>query len=204
VRSCHQRTDAKRAELDHFLLLIATMLVPFPHRYSATLSRTFASRVQMDAPPRLVLTGGPSPELASDVNARSPEHMLLSSLGLSMLTTFEAFAARDRIKVMGWNAKVSGTVEQTPEGRMFTSIVLELDIELEGNLDRLETTLEDTKQYCLVLNSMRVPVVIETTVRTPDEIVEDVPHSYDLRQLTPRDSRRDASRWESLEQCQVS
>jgi hypothetical protein len=51
---------------------------------------------------------------------------------------------------------------------------------------------------------MRVPVVIETTVRTPDEVVEDVPHSYDLRQLAPRDSRRDASRWDSIEQCQAS
>jgi organic hydroperoxide reductase OsmC/OhrA len=158
----------------------------------------------MEGATRLVLTGGPSPELAGDVNARSAEHMLLSSLGLSMLTTFEAFAARDRIGVLGWDAKVSGTVEQTPEGRMFTSIVLELDIELEGNLDRLETTLEDTKQCCLVLNSMRVPVVIETTVRTPDEIVDDVPHSYDLRQLAPRDSRREASRWDSLEQRQAS
>ena len=125
--------------------------------------------------------------------------MLLSSLGLSMLTTFETFAARDHIDVLGWDAKVSGTVEQTPEGRMFTSIVLELDMELDGNVDMLETSLEHAKQDCLVLNSLRVPVVIETTVRTPAEIVEDVPHSFDLRQLTPRDRRRDASRWDAVE-----
>src|SRR5262245_57065822 len=73
------------------------MPVPFPHRYSASLSRTFASR----------------PELDGDADARSPEHMLLSSLGLCMLTTFEAFATRDGIDIHMWSAKASGTVEPT-------------------------------------------------------------------------------------------
>jgi organic hydroperoxide reductase OsmC/OhrA len=146
------------------------MPVPFPHRYSASLSRTFASRARMEAPPRPAVYGGPSPELDGDVNAWSPEHMLLSSLGLCMLTTFEAFAARDGIEVHAWNAKASGTVERTPEGLSFTSIVLELDMTLSGNVDRVEATLEDAKQYCLVLNSLRIPVVIETEVHTPDEL----------------------------------
>jgi organic hydroperoxide reductase OsmC/OhrA len=143
------------------------MPAPFPHQYSASISRTFASRARMEAPPRPALHGAPSPELDGDVNAWSPEHMLLSSLGLCMLTTFEAFAARDGIEVITWNAKMNGTVEQTPEGRMFTSIVLELDIEIAGNVDQFEATLEDAKRYCLVHNALRVPVVIEAAVRTP-------------------------------------
>jgi hypothetical protein len=51
---------------------------------------------------------------------------------------------------------------------MFTSIILSLDIAITGNVDEVETTIEDAKQYCLVLNSLRVPVVIETQVRTPE------------------------------------
>jgi organic hydroperoxide reductase OsmC/OhrA len=143
------------------------MLAPFPHRYSASLCRTFASRARIEAPPRPVLHGGPSPELDGDVDAWSPEHMLLSSLGLCMLTTFEAFAARDRIELLAWRAQVHGTVEQTPEGPNFTSIVLELDIDITGNVDQFEDTLEDAKRYCLVQNALRVPVVVETVVRTP-------------------------------------
>jgi len=105
------------------------MLAPFPHRYCASLCRTFASRARIEAPPRPPLHGGPSPELDGDVDAWSPEHMLLSSLGLCMLTTFEAFAARDGIELLAWCARVHGTVEQTPEGPTFTSIVLELDVD---------------------------------------------------------------------------
>lgn len=143
------------------------MPVPFPHRYSATISRTFASRAKVEAPPRPALSGGPSTELDGDAAAWSPEHLLLSSLGLSMLTTFEAFAARDGIEVIEWSANVNGIVERSPEGLMFSSIVLCLDMELTGNVGEIERTIEDAKQYCLVLNSLRVPVVIETSIRTP-------------------------------------
>lgn len=143
------------------------MPVPFPHRYSATISRTFASRARVEAPPRPSLNGGPSSELDGDASAWAPEHLLLSSLGLCMLTTFEAFAARDGIEVLAWSATVNGTVERSPEGLMFSSIVLCIDLELAGQVGAIDTTIEDTKAYCLVLNSLRVPVVIETTIRTP-------------------------------------
>ena len=95
---------------------------------------------------------------------------MLSSLGLCMLTTFEAFAARDGIEVITWNATVNGSVERSPEGLQFTSIVLGLDMDLRGDVANVEKTLEDAKQYCLVLNSLRVPVVVETTIRTPEHV----------------------------------
>jgi len=85
-----------------------------------------------------------------------------------MLTTFEAFAARDGIELLSWNAHTRGTVDRTPEGLMFTSIVLVIDMEISGNVDKLDRTMEDAKQYCLVLNSLRVPVVVEAEVRTPN------------------------------------
>jgi organic hydroperoxide reductase OsmC/OhrA len=145
------------------------MPAPFPHVYSATVNRTFPSRGRVDAPPRPYLDCGPSRQLDGDTAAWSPEHLVLSSLGMCMLTTFEAFAARDGIELLAWNARVRGTVDRTPEGLMFTSIVLGLDMEITGHVDRVERTLEDAKQYCLVLNSLRVPVVIEAEIRTPNK-----------------------------------
>jgi len=203
---CERVAGAQRgaSKLDHFVLFHRCMPVPFPHRHSATLSRSFASRVMIEAPPRPTLHGGPSPERDGD-DARSPEHMLLCSLGLCMLTTFEAFAVRDGIEVLAWDAKVGGTVEQTPEGRMFTSIVLELDMELDGNIDMLEPALEDAKRCCLVLNSLRVPVVIETTLRTPGDVLDNMPRPHPSASPAPREAaRREAGRRESRELCQAS
>lgn len=86
-----------------------------------------------------------------------------------MLTTFEAFAARDGIELLEWDACANGTVERTPDGLMFTSIVLSIEIAIRGDVDKVEATLDDAKQYCLVLNSLRVPVVIEAQIRTPEQ-----------------------------------
>jgi organic hydroperoxide reductase OsmC/OhrA len=144
------------------------MPAPFPHQYSASIRRTFASRARVEAPPRASLHGGPSSAFDGDVSSWSPEHLVLSALGLCMLTTFEAFAARDGIELLDWDARADGTVERTPEGLMFTSIVLSIDMAITGDLDRVETTLDDAKQYCLVLNSLRVPVVVEANIRTPE------------------------------------
>lgn len=143
---------------------------PLPHRYSASLSRTFASHARMAGVPSVLLAGRAASELEGDAHARSPEHMLLSSLGLCMLATFEVFAARDGIELLRWDARTSGEVEQTPEGLMFTSIVLELELSIAGNVEHVEAALEDAKQHCLVLNSLRVPVVIETQLHTPDDV----------------------------------
>lgn len=141
------------------------MPVPFPHHYSATISRTFASRARVEAPPRAALEGGPSSEMNGDATAWSPEHLLLSSLGLCILTTFEAFCARDGIDLVQWNANVNGMVERSAQGLIFSSIVLSLDMEISGNVEHVEQTLEDAKRYCLIINSLSVPVVVETMIR---------------------------------------
>jgi len=144
------------------------MPAPFPHVYHANVSRTFPSRGRVNAPlPSLEC--GPSKQLDGDTAAWSPEHLVLSSLGMCMLTTFEAFCARDGIELVAWSAQVTGTVDRTPEGLMFTSIVLGLDMEIAGNIDRVDRTLEDAKHYCLVLNSLRVPVVVEAEIRAHRE-----------------------------------
>jgi organic hydroperoxide reductase OsmC/OhrA len=145
------------------------MLVPFPLRYRTSLSRAYGSRAHIEVPPCPVLYGGSSQALDGDPPSWSPEYMLLSSLGLSLLTTFEAFAARDGIEILAWEATVGGTVDRTPDGLMFTSIVVELDVALAGDAARVEAALEDARQSCLVLNSLRVPVVIEIELRMRDE-----------------------------------
>jgi organic hydroperoxide reductase OsmC/OhrA len=162
------------------------MPAPFPQRYSATVCRTSASRARIEAPPRPGLRSGALPTRDDDVDARSPEHMVLASLGLSLLATFEGFAARDGIDLLAWRADTSGTVEQSIDGPTFTSIVIELDVEIAGSVDCFEDALEDAKRYCLVLNALRVPVVVETTVRTPYDAAVDLADLAEITELRPR------------------
>lgn len=71
-----------------------------PHRYTSTITRVARGLATIDAPPRAPLMGGPPPVLHGDPANWSPEHLLVSALGLCLFATFDAFAAREKISVL--------------------------------------------------------------------------------------------------------
>ena len=97
------------------------------------------------------------PSLAT---ANSPEHLLLEAIGRSLLTTFEAFAARDRVELLAWEARVGGMVE----GSEFTSYQVDLDHEV-SDVDKARAMLDEVKQHCLITNALRAPVAIDARIR---------------------------------------
>jgi organic hydroperoxide reductase OsmC/OhrA len=140
------------------------MPVPFPHHYQTWLVRTLSSRARLEAPPRPPLSGGPPPEFDGDATAWSAEHLLLSSIGMCVLTTFEAFAARARVDLLGWEARVGGMVDRSETGLTFTKFTLEIDMEV-SDVDRARATLDEAQQHCLVSNALRAPVEIVAKIR---------------------------------------
>jgi len=142
------------------------MPVPFPHHYQTWLVRTLSSRARLEAPPRPMIAGGPPAELDGDATSWSAEHLLLSSIGLSLLTTFEALAARNRVDLVSWEARVGGMVDRTETGLVFTRFSVEVDMEV-GDVERARATLDETKQHCLITNALRAPVEIDAKIRPP-------------------------------------
>ena len=142
------------------------MPVPFPHVYQAHLVRTLSSRARVEAPPRSAISAGPPPEFDGDATAWSAEQLLLSSIGMSVLTTFEALAARARVYLLAWEAHVSGIVDKRETGLSFTKFTVEIDMEVSDS-ERAHAVLEETKQHCLIANALRAPVEIEATIHAP-------------------------------------
>ncbi len=142
------------------------MPVPFPHHYQTWLVRTLSSRARLEAPPRPMIAGGPPAELDGDATSWSAEHLLLSSIGLSLLQTFEALAARDRVELISWEARVGGVVDRTDAGLAITRVSVELDMEV-GEVERARATLEEARQHCVITNALRVPVEIDAKIRPP-------------------------------------
>lgn len=140
------------------------MPVPFPHHYQTWLVRTLSSRARLEAPPRPIISGGPPPEFDGDATAWSAEHLLLSSIGLCVLTTFEAFAARARVVVLAWEARVGGIVDRSDVGLVFSRFTLEIDMEV-SDVDRAREVLDESQQRCLVTNTLRAPVEIVAKIR---------------------------------------
>ena len=139
------------------------MAVPFPHHYQTWLVRTLASRARLEAPPRPLISCGPTPEFDGDATSWSAEHLLLSSIGMCVLTTYEALAARARLDIKAWEARVGGMVEKTDGGLVFSKFTVDLDMEV-SDVERAREVLEETKRHCLIANSLRVPVEIEARI----------------------------------------
>jgi organic hydroperoxide reductase OsmC/OhrA len=140
------------------------MPAPFPHRHQTRLVRTLGSRARIEAPPRAPIAGGPPPELDGDATSWSPEHLLLTSLGLCLLTTFEAFAARDGIDLLAFEGSVSSVVEKNSDGLAFAEFRVELDMEV-SDVERAQHTLDDARKHCLICNALRIPVDVVATIR---------------------------------------
>jgi organic hydroperoxide reductase OsmC/OhrA len=142
------------------------MPVPFPHHYQTWLVRTLSSRARLEAPPRPLISGGPPPEFDGDATAWSAEHLLLSSIGMCVLTTFEAFAARARVDLLGWEARVGGMVDRGETGLTFTKFTVEIDMEV-SDCERARAVLDETRQHCLIGNALKAPVEIAAKIHAP-------------------------------------
>jgi organic hydroperoxide reductase OsmC/OhrA len=132
--------------------------------YQTRLVRTLGSRARIESEMRVPIAGGPPPELDGDVASWSPEHLLLSSLGLCLLTTFEALAARDHIELLVWEASVRGTLARTSQGLELAEARVEIDMEVSDPA-RARQTLDDARAHCPVANALRMPIDVVARIR---------------------------------------
>lgn len=142
------------------------MPVPFPHHYQTWLVRTLSSRARIEAPPRPPISAGPSPEFDGDATAWSAEQLLLSSIGMCVLTTFEALAARAQVNLLAWEARVGGMVDRTSAGLCFAKFTVDIDMEV-SDVERARSVLEETKHHCLITNALKAPVEVDAKIRAP-------------------------------------
>jgi organic hydroperoxide reductase OsmC/OhrA len=142
----------------------------FPHRYTSTITRIAHGLATIDAPPRPQLIGGPPPELHGDPAHWSPEHLLVSALGLCFFATFDVFAAREGIAVLGWRETVTGVLDKKASGLAFQSFKIEVEVTVDpADIERARTVLERASRYCIISKALKVPVTIEPHIWSHEE-----------------------------------
>lgn len=145
---------------------LTSMPVPYPHHYQAWLVRTLSSRARVEAPPRPIISCAPSAELDGDATAWCAEQLLLSAIGTSVLTTFEALAARAQVTVLAWGARVGGSVERTDLGPRFTKFIVEMEVEVT-DVERARGVVEECRKLCLISNALVAPVELAAKIHEP-------------------------------------
>lgn len=139
---------------------------PFPHRYEVSLRRTEGARGALSAGGRPALEGAPPPEFDGPEGVWSPEHLLLASASLCLMTTFLAVAAKSRLAVAAYESRAEGVLDKTPEGLGFTRLAVRVTLAVaEEDRERAARLLETAKRHCIVSNSLKRPIELEAEIK---------------------------------------
>jgi organic hydroperoxide reductase OsmC/OhrA len=142
------------------------MPTPLPHHYRVDCVREDEHGL-LTAPPRPTIVGGPPPEFDGRDGWWSPEHLLLSSVSLCFLTTFEVLARREALSLHRFASHADGTLEKTREGIVFTAITLHVELVVAApDLERARGLLDRAKRYCIIANSLKTPITLEASLAT--------------------------------------
>ncbi len=138
----------------------------FPITYDLTLERRPGSAIDVHAGRRPSLAVGPPPEFGGNDVWWSPEHLLVSAAATCFATTLIAVAEHSGIALGGLRLGAKGTLDKTESGIGFTSIRIELELELANDEDsaKAERVVEKAKKQCFVANSLRCPVDVTVNV----------------------------------------
>jgi organic hydroperoxide reductase OsmC/OhrA len=142
------------------------MATQFPHHYDVSLAWKGQGGAALTAGPRPAIEGGAPPEFDGKEAWWSPEHLLLSSLSLCLMTTFQALTDKARLPIEHYDSHAEGRLDRTPSGLGFTGLVLHVKVRV-GSADEVERArhlLIKAKTYCIVANALMPPVSLDAAV----------------------------------------
>jgi organic hydroperoxide reductase OsmC/OhrA len=140
------------------------MSSPTPHHYRAHLVQEGQHAV-LSSGVRPPIIGGPPPEFGGSPAWWSPEHLLLSAANLCFLATFRSLAQRGGLTLDAYESDVEGILDRTPAGLAFVSVDLRVSVRVAtGQAPLAERLLQTAKRHCIVANSLKTPIRLETSV----------------------------------------
>ncbi|MFW5811849.1 MAG: OsmC family protein [Alkalispirochaetaceae bacterium] len=108
------------------------------------------------------------PEFGGHQGRWSPEHLLVSSLGSCIMTTFLAIAEASKFEFTSYESKVTGTIERIEKSYEFThlEVTVHLGVSEESAVQKGERLLQKAEENCFISNSLKAKVELlpEVTV----------------------------------------
>jgi peroxiredoxin-like protein len=96
----------------------------------------------------------------------SPEHLLTAAVNSCYMTTFLSIAENSKLEFISFDCAATGKLELVEGKLLMTEIALKpvLLISNESDKDRAERILQKSEAACLISNSIKSKVTLETTI----------------------------------------
>jgi peroxiredoxin-like protein len=96
----------------------------------------------------------------------SPEHLLTAAVNSCYMTTFLSIAENSKLEFISFDCAATGKLELVEGKLLMTEIALKpvLLLSNESDKDRAERILQKSEAACLISNSIKSKVTLETTI----------------------------------------
>lgn len=98
----------------------------------------------------------------------SPEHLFTAAVNSCFMTTFLAIAENSKLTFKSFSCSADGVLEQVEGKFLMTEIKLrpQLTVNSENDKARAERILEKSEAVCLISNSIRSKVTLDSLITT--------------------------------------
>ncbi len=98
----------------------------------------------------------------------SPEHLFTSAVASCLMTTFLSIAENSNLEFTEFTCKSRGKLEQVEGKFLMTEVILEPTVTItnESDWEKAERVLQKSEQHCLISNSIKSKVTMNTTIIT--------------------------------------
>lgn len=141
---------------------------PFPHLYQVVAQGGAEGEVALETDHAPSLASTPPPQFGGPEGYWSPESLLVAAVADCFILSFRAIARASRFEWQHLNVEVEGVLDKDDNG-IVRFVRLEicptLTIAADGDEDKAQRLLEKAEKSCLITNSMKAEVNLETEVR---------------------------------------
>ena len=141
-----------------------------PHHYEVTASAGVTGDVELTAE-RLALLRSASPgQFGGPGDRWSPETLLVGALADCFILTFRAVARASRVPWTSLECDVTGTLDRVEHATQFTHFDLRARLMVPDGVDadQARRALAKAERSCLISNSLKASVHLETLVEVAD------------------------------------
>ena len=140
----------------------------FPHHYGVTADGAATGRVLVSSPNLPVWTTDAPAEFDGPGDVWSPETMLVGAVANCFILTFRAVARASKFEWTNLTCHVVGVLDRVERVTQFSEIHLTVTLVVAAGTDveKAQRLLEKAEQNCLITNSLKGKVHMETDVQT--------------------------------------
>jgi organic hydroperoxide reductase OsmC/OhrA len=139
----------------------------FPHYYSARAQASRANGVVISSGGVPSLRTAPPPEFGGPGDQWSPETLVVAAIADCIVMTFQSIASAKRFVYTDLVCDVQGKLDRQSRVTSFTEFLITVRLGLPADAAsdyEARALVEKAKEHCLLTNSLKAAVTLETTI----------------------------------------